>query len=421
MKKIIFSFIILLFSVFLYAQQNVNTDEAMVPEYKLPELLVSKKGKKINTVKKWEKIRRPEILKLFEEEMYGKVPGELKIADTKVWDEDDDALDGLAIRKQIGLTFSKNGEELYMEVLMYLPKNTEHFPLFLGYNFYGNHTIIYDPDIRLTSSWVRDNPSLGIIHNQITEQSRGVCSDRWPVKEIINEGCGIATVYYGDVDPDHNAYDDGVQRLFYQGEETEPAHDEWGSIAAWAWGLSRVMDYLETDPDADATKVVVFGHSRLGKTALWAGATDQRFAAVISNDSGCGGAALSRRRFGETVASINTNFPYWFCKNFTKYNNRENNLPFDQHMLLALIAPRPLYVASATEDLWADPRGEFLSAKYASPAYKLYGLEGLQADEMPKADSPVSGIISYHIRTGKHNITEYDWQQYILFAKKMLK
>ena len=419
MKKVV-AFVLLFCPFLLMAQRNANTNEALVPEYQLPELLVSQKGKKINTLKKWEKNRRPEILKLFQEEMYGKVPGELKIADVKVWDNDGDALNGLAKRKQVGLTFRKNGKEIYAEVLMYLPKNAEHFPLFLGYNFSGNHTVIYDPDIHLTSSWVRDNPALGIIHNQVTEQSRGVNSERWPIEKIINEGCGVATIYYGDIDPDHNDFDDGIHPLFYEGNETQPANNEWGAIAAWAWGLSRVLDYLETDPDVDASKVVVLGHSRLGKTALWAGASDERFAAVISNDSGCGGAALSRRRFGETVAIMNTNFPYWLCKNYTKYDNRENTLPFDQHMLLALIAPRPLYVASATEDLWADPRGEFLSAKFASPAYQLYGLEGLTADEMPDADSPVKGIISYHIRTGKHNITEYDWGQYIQFAKACL-
>lgn len=421
MKFKISILVFLFLPISLLSQNNSNTNEALVPDYKLPEILVTQKGRKINTLKKWEKIRRPEILKLFQEEMYGKVPGELKIAEAKVWDDNDEALNGIAKRKQIGLIFKKNGKELYVEVLMYLPKNVESFPLFLGYNFSGNHTVIYDPEIRLTSSWVRDNPALGIIHNQVTEQSRGVSESRWPIEMIIKSGCGVATVYYGDVDPDYDDFDNGVHPLFYEGNETQPAHNEWGAIAAWAWGLSKVMDYLETDSDVDATKVAVLGHSRLGKTALWAGATDRRFAAVISNDSGCGGAALSRRRFGETVAIMNKNFPHWLCKNFTKYNNRENELPFDQHMLLSLIAPRPLYVASAEEDLWADPHGEFLSAKFASQAYQLYGLESLIADEMPEPDSPVNGIISYHIRTGKHDIKEYDWQQYIEFVKKYLK
>ena len=419
--KTFFITLLLIIPVLMNAQvRQAITDEKDVPVYELPEVLVSLKGKKIKNVKSWENIRRPEVLKMFQDEVYGRIPGDLKIARSRVVDEDENALGGIAKRKQVVLTFVKNDKELNVEILIYLPKGIQNFPLFLGYNFYGNHTIINDAAIRLTESWVRDNPAFGIVNNQITEQSRGVRSSRWPVEEIIKSGCGVATIYYGDVDPDRDNFGDGIHPLFYDKSQSEPADDEWGAIAAWAWGLSRALDYFETDKDIDATKVAVIGHSRLGKTALWAGATDRRFAAVISNDSGCGGAALSRRKFGETVARINTSFPHWFCNNFNKYNNHEEKLPVDQHMLLALIAPRPLYVASATEDLWADPRGEFLSAKFASPVYQLYGLEGLPATEMPEPDSPVKGIVSYHIRTGKHDITAYDWEQYIGFAKKML-
>ncbi|BBE16437.1 glycoprotein gp2 [Aquipluma nitroreducens] len=402
-------------------QPNVIYDEANVPEYKLPDVLTRFNGGKVKSAKVWYKKQRPEILKKFTEEVYGKVPGKLEISDVKVWETSNDAINGLAIRKQLSLFFKKNDRNLEVNVLMYLPKSQRKAPVFLAYNFSGNHTVYSDPNIRLTESWVNDNPSVGIINNRVTEQSRGSDSESWQVENIIKAGYGLVTVYYGDIDPDRNDFSDGIEPFFYQPNQTHPKYDEWGSIAAWAWGLSRVMDYLEKDEQVDSQKVAVLGHSRLGKTALWAGANDQRFAMVISNESGCGGAALSMRKFGETVQIINTNFPHWFCGNFKKFNDNEADLPVDQHMLLALIAPRPLYVASAEGDKWSDPRGEFLSAKYASAVYQLLGSEGLPIKEMPEVDHPVMGTIGYHIRSGKHDLTSYDWTQYIKFADKFFK
>jgi len=423
MKAILFA---LLFSGLLvsetFAQKRVVIDdEANVPEYKLPDVLTRFNGGKVKSAKVWFNKQRPEILKKFTDEVYGKVPGKLDISDVKIWETSDDAINGLAIRKQLSLFFKKGDRTLEVNVLMYLPKSQPKAPVFLAYNFSGNHTVNSDPHIRLTESWVYDNPSVGIINNRVTEQSRGSDSDSWQVETIIKAGYGLVTVYYGDVDPDKNDFSDGIEPFFYQPNQNHPKYDEWGSIAAWSWGLSRVMDYLEKDNLVDSKKVAVLGHSRLGKTALWAGATDQRLAMVISNESGCGGAALSKRIFGETVQIINTSFPHWFCGNFLKYNGNEEELPVDQHMLLALIAPRPLYVASADGDKWADPRGEFLSAKYASEVYELLGLEGLPAKEMPEVNHPVMGSIGYHIRSGKHDLTLYDWQQYIRFADKFFK
>ena len=416
-----FLFLFLMSGLTFSQQQNAIYEESQVPEFKLPDVLTCFNGRKVKSEKVWEKKRRPEILKVFTNEVYGKVPEELKITKVDVWETSDHALNDLAVRKQLSLFFRKNNRNLEVNVFMYLPKSPKKAPVFLAYNFSGNHTINKDPNIRLTDSWVNNNPSVGIINNQVTEQSRGSDSDSWPVEEIIKAGYGVVTAYYGDIDPDKNDLSDGIQSFFYQGGQTRPRADEWGSIAAWAWGLSRIMDYLETDSLVDTGHVAVLGHSRLGKTALWAGATDRRFAMVISNESGCGGAALSRRRFGETVKRINTSFPHWFCDNFKKYNDNEDLLPVDQHELLALIAPRPLYVASAEGDKWSDPRGEFLSAKYASPVYKLFGLDGLPSTEMPPVNQPVMGTIGYHIRTGKHGLTEYDWTQYLKFADMHFK
>lgn len=417
----------LLFVLFLTAliatdaqaqRENVIDDESKVPDYQLPDVLSRFKGGTVKSEKVWFKKQRPDILKFFTDEVFGKVPGNLPISELKIWETSDKALNGLAVRRQLSLFFRKNDRMLEVNVLMYLPKTGQKAPVFLAYNFTGNHAVYNDPNIRLTESWVRNDPSVGIINNQVTEQSRATSSNRWPVEEIIKAGYGLVTVYYGDVDPDKNDFSDGIHPFFYTEKQSKPRFNEWGSLAAWAWGLSRVMDYLEKDSLVDAKHVAVLGHSRLGKTALWAGATDQRFAMVVSNESGCGGAALSRRKFGETLQIINTSFPHWFCDNFIRYNDNEELLPVDQHMLLALIAPRPLYVASAEGDKWADPRGEFLSAKQASPVYELLGLEGLPVKEMPEVNHPVMGTIGYHIRSGKHDLTLYDWQQYLRFADK---
>lgn len=404
-------------------KEEFNYDEAKVPQFTPPEILKSNSGKPITTVEEWNSIRRPEILKMFEELVYGKIPTEKVAVRAKVTESSDDALGGKAKRRQVTLFFGPNDNGPKVELLIYLPsKANGPVPAFMGLNFNGNHTVNADPAIHIPTSWVRNDEKKGIKDNKATADSRGSEATRWQAEEVVGRGYALVTAYYGDIDPDFDdGFKNGVHPLFYSEGKTKPAADEWGSIGAWAWGLSRALDYLETTPEIAADKVIVLGHSRLGKTSLWAGATDPRFAIVISNNSGCGGAAMSKRRFGETVNRINNSFPHWFCDNFNQFNNKEADLPLDQHMLIALIAPRPVYIASAEKDQWADPRGEFLSGLYASPVYKLLGTDGMSASEMPEIEKPVMSTIGYHIRHGEHDVLLYDWKQFLDFADKHLK
>lgn len=416
------------------APEAFNYDEAKVRPYSLPDPLRLEDGTVVRTKDEFQSLRRPELLRLFQQNVYGKTPSandRLSVS-AKETRRFDDALRGAAIMKEVVISFTRDPEGPAMTLLLLVPKTGSPAPVFLGLNFSGNHGVVSDPRVTLNTNWIRNRPELGLRNHRSNDRMRGKEEPRWQPDLLIQRGYALATVYYGDIDPDYgdndperrDCWQNGIHPLFYQKGQTKPADDEWGAIGAWAWGLSRCLDYLGAEPLVDARRVAVIGHSRLGKTALWAGAQDERFAMVISNNSGCGGAALSKRNYGETVERINTAFPHWFCRRFSQYNAKEESLPVDQHELIALVAPRPVYVASATLDGWADPRGEFLAAYHADPVYRLFGLEGLglRTDLMPGADQPIQhGLIGYHLRTGKHDVTRYDWEQYLRFADRHLK
>ncbi len=398
------------------------TDESLVPDYTLPDPLVLADGTRVRDAESWRTQRRPEILRLFETHVYGRTPTrKLDSTVSETTSLDEHTLGGIATRREVTVRFTDEPDGPRMNLLIYTPNAAAGpVPAFLGLNFDGNQTTQTDPDIALPTAWLRDNPEKGIVDHRATEASRGIKTERWPAEAILRRGYALVTIYCGDFDPDRDDFSDGVHPLFYAPGQTRPAADEWGTLGAWAWGLSRALDYLGTDPAIDATRVAVVGHSRLGKAALWAGVQDERFALVISNDSGCGGAALSRRRFGETVAVINRKFPHWFCANFKNYNDNEAALPVDQHQLIALIAPRPAYVASAANDLYADPTGEFLAARHADPVYALFDRTGVGVDAPPPVDQPVGDTIGYHRRTGDHDITGTDWDHFLDFADRHL-
>jgi hypothetical protein len=378
------------------APKRFRPDPPDLPAYTLPDLLTSASGKKVATAEAWKQARRPEILELFRKHVYGRVPATPYEKSFQIVNEDPKAMDGAATLRQVDITIAVGGKSLVIHLVLFVPNQAP-----------------------------KPVPAFLLICNREPENidpTRMKKSGFWPAEEGIARGYAMAAFFNGDVDPDKaDGFKDGIHGLL-DGPSRPP--DAWGTLAAWAWGASRCLDYLETDTAVAKDKVAVIGHSRGGKTALWAGAEDERFAMACSNDSGCGGAALSRRKLKdkESIAKINKSFPYWFCETFKTYNDREEALPIDQHMLIALMAPRAVCVASADQDLWADPRGEFLSAVHAGPVYRLFGKTGLgESPEMPAVGESLHGDgVHYHLREGKHNLTPADWTAYWDFAERSL-
>lgn len=405
MIKRVFLFLTFLFSCLAAFSQNsylgrmdlskgpksfeVNNDESKVPSFTLPDPLIMNNGKRVRSARQWVKQRRGEILEIFSSEMYGPIPPSPDGLHFKVLDVKETELDGLATQKTVRI-FLDRSEQHWFDMMLLLPNSRKgRTPVFAGLNF------CYD-------------------NEETFKEKKG---EAWPFEMILQAGFGVATAVRHDIEPEWKEYK-GPKR---EGLSSWYAPD-CRAISAWAWGLSRIMDYLETDSDVDARKVAVIGHSRLGKTALWAAANDQRFSLVISNCSGACGAAISRRRLGERFSVCGGIFPYWFCDRFQTWGEREDEFPADQHWLAALIAPRPLYIASATDDLWADPRGEWLTAASVGPVYRLFGKKGLSETEMPSPDCPDNnGTVAYHIHTGRHMICRYNWEQYIAFARRQFK
>jgi hypothetical protein len=368
-------------------------DESKVPTYELPDPLLRNDGTVVISPQQWP-TRREEVLEAFRGEMFGRAPGRPQQLRFHVLEEQRDALDGSATLRRILIQSMHEGRSHEFELKVFVPNaSTEPVAVVL---------LICNRDAEVN-----------IDH---TRQQR---SEFWPVEEMIARGYGMAAFFNGEVAPDKpQQFRDGVIRLM-EGDAGDRPADAWAALAAWAWGASRALDYLETEPRVDATRVAIAGHSRGGKTALWAAAEDQRFALAISNNSGSCGAALSRRRYGETIAMTDGN-PHWFADNFMKYNDREDELPFDQHMLIGLIAPRSVYVTSATEDLWADPKGEYLGLAHSSSVYALWDYPPIRLDAMPPADQPViHGPRAYHIRSGKHDLTLYDWLRFADFTDRL--
>jgi hypothetical protein len=395
----------------------VNYDEAKVGTYTLPDPLLLANGKRVNDAKTWVEKRRPEIVRLFEANQFGQSPGRPAGMSFDVFDRGTPAFDGKALRRQVTIHFSADRDGPKMDLLIYLPANsTKSVPLLLNISFTANSNAVDDPGIKPGEIWNREKRRV-----PATKDGRFGSLNVLP---FLAQGFGVATVYYGDIDPDFlGGVPLGVRALYLKAGQAAPAPNEWGAIGAWAWGLSRALDYLETDKGVDAKRVAIVGVSRLGKTVLWAGAHDQRFAMVIASCSGEGGAALSRRNYGETIKHLTepTRYPYQFCANYGKYGDRVNEFPVDAHMLLSLIAPRPVLLQTGDTDLWSDPKGEFMAAVAAEPVFVLLGKQGLGTDQMPAAGQPILHTLGYSEHAGGHGTLPGDWDIFLKFMQMHLK
>ena len=392
------------------ATRASNYDETKVGTYTLPDPLICADGTAVTNAATWYNVRRPEILELYRANIFGHSPAPGTNTTFNVWDTDPHALGGTATRKQVEINFSGTPAGPVAHLLLYTPAGKTAAPTFLCLQFGGNYTVCADPAIAIFPGWNPKTRALQMPVNPV----RGQASNNWNVAATLARGYGIAFVNYCEIEPDlpgGAGLPYGVHKNF-----PAPGPDGWGAIGAWAWGASRALDYLATDRDVDPKRIILFGHSRLGKTALWAGAQDTRFAAVIANCSGEMGASLSRRDYGETVDDVAHHFPYWMCGNFQQFAHHWTNLPVDSHCLISLIAPRPLFLNTGSEDRWGDPHGEFLAARAATPVYQLLGQTGITETDFPALDHPLLHDLSFNCHTGKHDVYPLDWDHFLDFA-----
>jgi hypothetical protein len=347
--------------------------------------------------------------------MYGFAPKPPAATTATVEREDKNYFGGKAALREVTLSFGPQSLPKIHLLVVVPNKRSGPAPTFLGINFCGNHAVLDDSAIRLSTNWVYDNCA-GSKNNVPTEASRGKQLDTWAVEQSIDRGYALALFHTADIDPDRDDFTDGVHPHFYTSGQKKPARHEWGTIAAWAWGVSRAVDYLVTCDDVDKGRIAAVGHSRNGKTVLLAAALDERIALAIPHQSGCGGAAPSRGRVGETVKQINDRFPHWFNDEFAAFNDQVERLPFDQHALVALVAPRPVLLSNAALDQWANPAGQFEVLQAARPVYKLFDADDLGDAKMPPPGKLLAGRLGYFIRDGKHSMTKEDWKIFLDFA-----
>ncbi len=403
-----------------FAAAATNYDEDKVGAYTLPDPLLLSNGQKVTDAETWNTQRRPELIKLFEDNQFGRCPPARPDTTFEVLETDPLAMNGDAIRRQVVVYFTGMTGGPRMHMLIYLPKSAakKPVPLFLCLSFAALFQVTDDPAVQLSTIWDTKKKAT----SQPAEGLRGKSAKEWPIKTILSRGYGIAIIYYCEIEPDFSGgLPLGVRSIYVKPGQTDVGPDEWGAIAAWGWGASRGLDYLETDKEVDAQHVALMGHSRLGKTVMWAGARDTRFAMVVASCSGEGGAALSRRDYGETVKDLTTRFPYQFCANYQKYADHVEQLPMDAHELVSLIAPRPLFLSTGVLDRWSDPKGEFLSAVAASPVYKLLGRKGIGATDFPSLDQPLMNDLGFNCHQGKHEVLNSDWNKFLDFADQHMR